>query len=247
MSLKREIGQAVSLYESFREASPRRVAKIRVKPVKAVAIIGYVEAVDYRTTHGKKVELYRHDFAAGSRPLLAVSADGKQLLLLGGRYQFTEQGIVDKDASGKLITNPGHGKAINPRGRRKNARTLDVAEGQAITSYARLHRLPASIVSTMRILYMNDPALWSKRGLSKLETEVRALARKGNPGLRQKDVFAQIRALGGMTVKRDEAGEFRVTFTGIPKERAEELAYYTDDLDDLLSTAQDMKRRQQGA
>jgi hypothetical protein len=126
MSLKKAIGAAVRLYEDFREESPRKVGSARVNIPKAVAVMGYVEGIDYRTTHGKKLTLYHHDFEAGSRPLLAVSSDGRQLLLLGGRYQFTEQGIVDKDARGRLITNPKHGRAINPKKRRKrNARAGD--------------------------------------------------------------------------------------------------------------------------
>ena len=45
-----------------------------------------------------------------------MSADGETLLLLGGRFQFTEQGIVDRDARGNLITEPEHGKPIrNPK------------------------------------------------------------------------------------------------------------------------------------
>lgn len=119
------VNQAVKLYEDFREASPKSIGAVRVKVPKAVACIGYVEAIDYRTTHGKKLTLYRHDFLPGSRPLLAVSSDGLQLLLLGGRYKFTRQGIVDKDARGKLITNPKHGKNINPRGRAQTAKLAD--------------------------------------------------------------------------------------------------------------------------
>ena len=115
MSLKKHITAAVRLFESFREESPRKVGTARVNIPKAVAVMGYVEGIDYRTTHGKKLTLYHHDFEPGSRPLLAVSSDGTQLLLLGGRYQFTEQGIVDMDARGRLITNPSHGKNINPR------------------------------------------------------------------------------------------------------------------------------------
>jgi hypothetical protein len=228
MSLNKAIGQAVRLYESFREARPRKVGAVKVKVPRAVAVMGYVEAIDYRTTHGGKTELYRHDFAPGSRPLLAVSADGKQVLLLGGRYQFTEQGIVDKDARGRLIKNPGHGKTLNPRksaqykrgfdygrdgynpatggdaefargiadgaARRREVRaaaaarkgkkrksnpakpaTMDSATGAALASYARLHRVPSGVITTMRILWANDPKYWTGRGFAKLEEAVRAL------------------------------------------------------------------------
>jgi hypothetical protein len=77
--------------------------------------MGYVEGIDYRTTHGKKVELYHHDFAPGSRPLLCVSSDGRQVLLLGGRYKWTDRGIVDRDHKDREIENEGHGRTINPR------------------------------------------------------------------------------------------------------------------------------------
>lgn len=148
MSLKKAIGAAVRLYESFREESPRKVGAVRVNIPQAVAVMGYVEGIDYRTTHGRKLTLYHHDFEPGSRPLLAVSADGTQLLLLGGRYQFTEQGIVDKDARGNLITNPKHGKSINPRrsklekflGRKRkgNPATLSAEQDAALIRYATL-------------------------------------------------------------------------------------------------------------
>ena len=110
--MKRAIAQAVALYESFREKRPKRLSVVQFKVPEAVAVIGHVEGIDYRTTHGTKLTLYHHDFEPGSRPLLCVSGDGRQLMLLGGRYQFTEQGIVDNDPSGRLITNPEHGKTI---------------------------------------------------------------------------------------------------------------------------------------
>lgn len=150
MSIKAHIGQAVKLYRDFREADPERIGAVKVKVPKAVAVMGYVEGIDYRTTHGKKLTLYHHTFEPGSRPLLAIAADGSQILLLGGRYQFTAQGIVDKDASGRLITNPKHGRAMNParkaptrmqaklrgtapRKRRAKVQGLDLSDDGAVT------------------------------------------------------------------------------------------------------------------
>lgn len=103
---------AIALYESFREKKPRRLKVIDVDIPTVVACIGHVEAIDYRTTHGKKLALYRHSFAVGSRPLLVVSPDGKCLMLLGGRFKFTERGIVDRDRHGKEIENKKHGRSI---------------------------------------------------------------------------------------------------------------------------------------
>lgn len=109
---RRELHAAIALYESFREKKPKRLKVINVDIPSVVACIGHVEAIDYRTTHGKKLTLYKHEFIAGSRPLLCVSSDGKSLLLLGGRFKFTERGIVDRDASGKEVENKKHGRAI---------------------------------------------------------------------------------------------------------------------------------------
>lgn len=106
----RRLKQAVSLYTSFRERRPRKLKVVNVNIPNVVAVIGHLEYVGYKTTHGRKVELYQHDFAPGSRPLFCVSSDGQQLLLLGGRYKFTERGIVDKDRAGREIENPQHGK-----------------------------------------------------------------------------------------------------------------------------------------
>ena len=113
--MKRELRQAVELYESFREKRPQKLGRATFKLPKVVAVIGHVEGIDYRTTHGKKVTLYHHDFEPGSRPLLCVSSDGRQLMLLGGRYRFTDRGIVDHDHKGNERPDPKHGRYVNPK------------------------------------------------------------------------------------------------------------------------------------
>lgn len=108
---RKAIHAAIRLYRNFREVEPKRLTTVDLDIPDAVAVIGHVEAIKYRTTHGGKTELYEHPFQEGSRPLLVVSSDGRQLLLLGGRYKFTSRGIVDRDARGKLVFDPDHGKA----------------------------------------------------------------------------------------------------------------------------------------
>lgn len=107
-----EMRRAAELYKGFRERVPQRIKKIGIQVPRVAVDIGQVEYIGYRTTHGRKLTLYQHDFAAGSRPLLCVSPDGKQLLLIGGRYRFTERGIVDRDLSGREIDEPAHGKVM---------------------------------------------------------------------------------------------------------------------------------------
>lgn len=117
--------RTIAIYEGFREKrAQNKVAVVKVNVPTIVAIVGHVEAietngdghvtsVDYRTTHGRKLTLYRHDFTQGSRPLLCVSPDGRQLWLLGGRYRFTRRGIVDRDAMDREIENTAHGTELD--------------------------------------------------------------------------------------------------------------------------------------
>jgi hypothetical protein len=59
-------------------------------------IIGELDLVGYRATRDGKTERYGHTFKKHSRPLLAVTSDGKQLHIVGGQYEFTEAGIEDR-------------------------------------------------------------------------------------------------------------------------------------------------------
>jgi hypothetical protein len=59
-------------------------------------IIGELDLVGYRAKRDGKTERYGHHFKKNSRPLLAVTSDGKQLHIVGGRYEFTEAGIEDR-------------------------------------------------------------------------------------------------------------------------------------------------------
>lgn len=103
----------VDLFTGFREKRPRKITTVRVRAPRAAVCIGYLEAVSYRTTHGNKSTLYTHEFASGSRPLFCASADGKQLLLLGGRFRFTKRGVVDRDSKGREILDPEHGQPLD--------------------------------------------------------------------------------------------------------------------------------------
>lgn len=115
MSLKRALRAAIKLYTDFREKEPRKIRTVDFDIPAAVMVIGYVDEVWYTTTHGKKVVSYRHPFQDGSRPLLCASSDGRQLMLFGGRYKFTDRGIVDKNPDGSLNFDPDHG-ADEPEG-----------------------------------------------------------------------------------------------------------------------------------
>jgi hypothetical protein len=111
--MKKVIRAAMDIYATFRGKQPKKLKRVDFDVPVAVAVIGHVDYIGYRTTYGDKSELYEHEFAPGSRPLLCVNPDGRQLVLLGGRYAFNkDHGIVDKDARGREILDPDHGKDI---------------------------------------------------------------------------------------------------------------------------------------
>lgn len=63
-------------------------------------VIGTLDQIGYQAARegidGGRLARYLHKFRKGSRPLLAVSKDGKQLHVVGGQYEFTEAGIEDR-------------------------------------------------------------------------------------------------------------------------------------------------------
>lgn len=102
ISRNAEVNRAVALYTRFTGHEADEGARIRVPAQPRVAVaIGDVDGILYTTIRDGVVEKYIHKFAKKDRPIFAVSPDGKQLLMVGGNYNFTERGIVDKsDKSG---------------------------------------------------------------------------------------------------------------------------------------------------
>lgn len=101
--MNREMKKAYKLYSDFREERPRKGRRIEFTVPKVVMVMGTVRAIDYDTTRQRKTELYRHEFAAGSRPLLCACGKTGQLFIVEGRYHVTERGIVDLDGQGREL------------------------------------------------------------------------------------------------------------------------------------------------
>lgn len=110
-SKHRDVKKALKLYEEFREAKPKRGRTIEIEMPKVLMVMGHVRFIGYDTTRKGKTELYKHDFAAGSRPLLCADGNTGQLFIIEGRYHVTAggelAGIVDIDARGREIDD-GH-------------------------------------------------------------------------------------------------------------------------------------------
>jgi hypothetical protein len=97
LNTRSQVNKAAQLYEDFSGHEAEEIGKIDIPvPPKVAACIGEIEGVIYNTVRDGKFERYIHKFKADSRPLFCVSPDGKQLLMIGGSYDFTERGIVDK-------------------------------------------------------------------------------------------------------------------------------------------------------
>lgn len=94
---ERAYHQAIRLFQRFRERDPKLIATMRIELPRMLVQIGPVPFMYYLTTHrsGKEI-LYKHTFARHARPILAASHDGRALFLLGGKYDFTGDGIVDR-------------------------------------------------------------------------------------------------------------------------------------------------------
>lgn len=91
-----EAQRAALLYERFTGHDAGIVEKIaKPKIPDAVAVIGPCDFVGYTTQRDGNTEQYIHKFKAADKPLLCVSPDGRQILLIGGAYVFTDRGIVD--------------------------------------------------------------------------------------------------------------------------------------------------------
>ena len=92
-----EFERAARLYEDFSGHQAGPLVRIKAPSLPRVGIvIGHCDGLLYSTVRDGVKEKYIHKFRSKDRPLFIVSPDGKQLLLIGGGYDFTERGIVDK-------------------------------------------------------------------------------------------------------------------------------------------------------
>ena len=91
-----EVQQAADLYERFSGHGAEEVGRIRLPATPRVGVaVGEVDGILYSTVRDGVLEKYIHKFHKKDRPLFVVTPDGKQLMLVGGNYTFTERGIVD--------------------------------------------------------------------------------------------------------------------------------------------------------
>jgi len=86
------------LLDDFAGRKIENVALTRVPTWPRIVInIGLVDGILYSAERDGKLDRYVHRFKPRARPMMAVRPDGQApVLLIGGSYDFTELGIVDK-------------------------------------------------------------------------------------------------------------------------------------------------------
>jgi hypothetical protein len=93
---RNDLERAADLYERFTGHDVSQGQRVQVPELPRVAaVIGECDGVLYTTVRDGQTEKYIHKFRKADKPLLCVAPDGRQIQLVGGRYRFTEAGIVD--------------------------------------------------------------------------------------------------------------------------------------------------------
>jgi hypothetical protein len=91
-----KIAKANSLYERFRDQKADGMTKVPAPDFSVGMVVGKVDVINYETIRAGKVERYTHKFKKSARPLLCVTADGKNFFSIDGNFEFTERGFLDK-------------------------------------------------------------------------------------------------------------------------------------------------------
>jgi hypothetical protein len=100
-SQREKLDKAAQKLEDFTGHEATHVERARSRSDERTGlVIGELDLIGYRAARqgiaGGRLVRYSHKFRKNSRPLLAVSTDGKQLHVVGGQYEFTDAGIEDR-------------------------------------------------------------------------------------------------------------------------------------------------------
>lgn len=92
-----QIKRASELYENFSGHEAEIVATFPKPEYPDVLIeIGDVDGILYTTKRDGNIEKYIHKFHKDAKPLFCVSPAGDTIYFIGGEYDFTDRGIVDR-------------------------------------------------------------------------------------------------------------------------------------------------------
>ena len=97
--VRRAVTKAIKLYSDFTGHDPKFVDEWEIAIPDAAMQVGKITGIMYTTKMDGRQQEFLHEFSGKSRPILAASADGRQLLILGGDYHFSDRGIIDGQAT----------------------------------------------------------------------------------------------------------------------------------------------------
>lgn len=92
----RKTRAALALFEDFTGHQGEVMGTQELPQDDTLVVVGECEAIAYTAMRDGETASYQHEFRKSSRPVLAVSHDGKRLYLLAGAYKFTHRGIEDR-------------------------------------------------------------------------------------------------------------------------------------------------------
>lgn len=99
VSTERKMKAGVELFEAFTGHEATHYDRVDLPDMSVCVQIGALDGIAYETTRDGKKQKYFHQFKKAARPVFAVTADGKALVIVGGRFRFTERGIVDEGSA----------------------------------------------------------------------------------------------------------------------------------------------------
>lgn len=94
--LPSEVAEAQQRYEEFTGHEASHGERVKIPTPRAGLLVGDLDGVLYTTVRDGRTEKYVHKFRRNSRPYLVAGSDGRSLHVLGGDFEFTERGIVDR-------------------------------------------------------------------------------------------------------------------------------------------------------
>lgn len=92
---ERKMQHGVELFEAFTGHEATHYDRVTLPDMSVCVQIGELDGIAYETVRDGKRQKYFHQFKKSARPVFAVTHDGGALVIVGGRFRFTERGIVD--------------------------------------------------------------------------------------------------------------------------------------------------------
>lgn len=99
VSHERKMMAGVELFQEFTGHEATHYDRVTLPDMSVCVQIGALDGIAYETKRDGKVQKYFHQFKKSARPVFAVTHDGRALVIVGGRFRFTERGIVDERSS----------------------------------------------------------------------------------------------------------------------------------------------------